>query len=914
MTASRDGLGVRLGVMLYRAFVRLLPRRLREDHGDELVADFRALVREARERTGLVGVLGAVLRGCLDVVARIPAELGREREVVKRAEQDLLGVRPRARTPRVRPAEAVSLWLKEAYRAARSLAARPGFTLTVIVTLGLGIGANVAIFAVVNAVLIEPLPYPESDRIVTIRHRAPGLSMQELESSGGMVRFYQSYSRTVSHIAVVRSQASNLIGGERPVRVDVASVTPEFFDVMRVGPMLGRRFVEEDADPGAPPVVILSYAGWQTHFGGDRSILGRVVEVDGVQAEVVGVMPKGFDFPGPEYAALLASGIDRDGPFGAFGVRSVARLAPGVALEDARSEIESLQARLPEMFPELTQDFFERAQWQVDVSRLRDVVVHDVQTALWVILVTVGFVLLIACANVANLFLVRSESRKRDLAIRTALGASRGRLAGSVLTESVLLGLAGGVAGMALATVAVRALVASEAARLPRLHEVGIDGTTLAFAGLISVLAGLGFGALPLPGLLSGRLDAALREARGGTGARERHRMRKVLIVGQVALALVLLTGSGLMLRSFQRLRAVDPGFRPENVLTLGISLGAGVDRTAAAETYLRLLDEVAALPGVEAAGVTGALPILSGTATGSSFQIESRPEAGEELPLVAMFGAISSGHFEALGVPLLEGRPVERRDDMTTSPAVWVNRTFAHRYLGDTPVGERIRFGPRQPWLEVAGVVGDVRGYGLAEYAQPMAYLPITTPMSEIQLGLMFLTVRTAGEPLALLPSVRATIERVAPEIPLTTARSMESVVKDSLKETSFLMAVLGAAALVALVLGAIGLYGVISYVASQRTREIGLRIALGAEPGRVRSMLVRQGLAVVAIGLLIGLGASFALTRLMAALLFEVSTTDPFAFAAAIAVLAAVSLLASYLPSWRASRIEPVAALRMD
>ncbi|MGH7574107.1 MAG: FtsX-like permease family protein, partial [Longimicrobiales bacterium] len=478
----------------------------------------------------------------------------------------------------------------------------------------------------------------------------------------------------------------------------------------------------------------------------------------------------------------------------------------------------------------------------------------------------------------------------------------------------VLLGAAGGAVGVVLATVGVRLLVAAEAARLPRLDEVTIDGITLLFAAGISVIAGLALGALPLPRFLRASFDTVLRVGGSDTGSRQRHGTRKVLIAGQVALALVLLTGSGLMVRSLQRLNQVDPGFRPENVLTVGVSLGEHDSPQEAALFYQRVVDEVAGLPGVTAAGASKSLPILMVSLWGSSFDVQSHPNTDDAVGPTVMHTVATPGFLEALGIPLVRGRAIERRDQETAAHVVWVNETFARRFLGDDPIGEQIQLGEDSPWLDVVGVVGDVRFFGLDADIRPMAYRPMMTSSNDADLSLMMLALRTTGDPAALAPAVRHAVAQIAPDVPLTTIRTMESVVDRSLAERSFTMTVLAIAALVALLLGAVGLYGVISYVASQRTREIGLRIALGALPRQVRARFVRQGLGVVAAGLVIGLAAALALTRLLDALLFEVSATDPLSLIVAVAVLTAVSLLATYLPARRASSIDPLEALRVE
>lgn len=830
---------------------------------------------------------------------------------------------PGVRAQRTGVLDLMAIWLKEMLISARSLAKRPGFTIVAIATLGLGIGATVAIFAVINAVVLRPLPYPESDRIVSINHHAPGLELDELRNSPVTIRLYREHARGLAPVAATNGGQRNLLGGDRAARVDVMNVSPEFFDVVRTEPRHGRRFLESDAAPGAAPVAILTHNGWQSQFGGAPDIIGHTVELDGVRTEIVGVMPKRFYYLDADAITLLPLHVDPNGEFGDFGTTAIARLAPGIGLDEARREAEALQTRLPELSPGITADFLEQSLWRASVTPLRDVMLsaggplgksRDVRAVLWVVFGTAAFVLLIACANVANLFLVRAEGRRREFAVRSALGASRARLAGSILSESVLLGAAGGLAGMALAAIGVRLLVASEAAQLPRLHEVTVDGVTLVFAAALSLFAALVFGALPLPRFLRAWTGSVLRDGRGDTGSRERHRARNALIVGQVALALVLLTSSGLMVRSLQRLSAVDPGFRTDNVLTVGVSLGDRAGRQEAALFYQRVVDEVASLHGVRTAGASNSLPISVVSINGSSFEVESRPRAEDAVEPVVMYTAATPGFFEALGIPIVRGRTIERRDHETSSPVVWVNETFARRFLGDEPLGERIRISVDSTWLQVAGVVGDVRTFGLDEDVRSMAYLPMTTTVNGVNLSSMMLALHTTGDPSALAPAVRHAIERVAPEIPLTTMRTMKSIVDRSLAERSFTMTVLAIAALVALLLGAVGLYGVISYVASQRTREIGLRIALGALPSQVRARFVRQGLGVVAAGLVIGLAAALALTRLLGALLFEVSATDPLSFIVAIAVLTAVSLLAMYLPARRASSIDPQEALRTE
>lgn len=800
--------------------------------------------------------------------------------------------------------------------ALRGLARRPRFVAVAALTLGLGIGANVAILAVVYPVLIRPLPYPDPEQVVVLRHHAPGLNLPALENSPGTIRLYRTHARSFSSLAVVNGGGRNLMGGDRPARVPILEASPELFDVLRVEPARGRRFRPEDAQPGAPRVAVLTDAAWSARFGRAPDIVGRMVEFDGEPTEIVGVMPEGFAFPNSETVALLPLWVDPNGPFGAFGPLGFARLAPGVALDAAAREVERLQARIPEVAADgrFTADFIQRAGWSASVTELKEVVVGDVATALWVVLATVGFLLLVACASVANLFLVRAESRRKELAVRSALGATRVRLAAVFLSESLALGLAGGALGVVLAVVGVRTLVAAGPPELPRLHEVGVDGAVLLFALALSVLAGLGFGALPLPRYFGRQLTQGLHEGRGQTGSRDRQRIRKGLIAAQIALSLMLLTGSGLLLRSFEALQAVDPGFRPQGVLTVGISRGEREGRNDPDGFYRRVLDTVRVLPGVQAVSVTTALPMGGRPVPGSSPEIESRPRAEGQLPQMAHYSVVGPGYLETMGIRLLEGRLPESRDHEGEARAVWVNRSFARDLMGGRTLGERVRFGRDWTWLEIAGVVEDVRRSGLGQAARPMAYLTLNTRAPNVDLGAVDLVVRTADDPLALAPAVAAAMRRIAPDVPLTAARTMEQVVAASMIETSFTMTVLVVAGVVSLLLGVIGLYGVIGYVVTGRTREIGLRIALGASPGEVRGMVLKQGLAISLAGVATGLAGAFALSRLLESLLFGVSSRDPLTLTLVSLLLVAASALAVYLPARRASAVSPMEALRAE
>lgn len=905
-----QSLPVRVCVRVYRACLAVLPGEFRAAYGADLLADFRdILVRSAGAGRGWVVPL-LLVRAFWDLLRFAVGERWRARVEPNRVPgAPWLSRRGRRR----QPFEVMMQWWNEVRQSARTLAKRPGFTLAAVLTLGLGIGANVAIFAVIDAVLIRPLPYPESERIVVLEHHAPGLNLPELENSEGTLKLYQSQARSFSTVARVDGGSRNLTGGDRPARIQTMEVSPEFFDVVQTMPELGRRFLPEDGVAGAPPVAILTYSGWQAHFAGDRDIIGRTVELDGVSTEIVGVMPRSFQYGDPENVLLVAHGVDANGGLTAFGIGGIARLKPGVTLEAAQREVTALQSRLTDLDPDFNDEMLKRAGWSASIRSLRDAQVEDVRLALWIVFGTVGFVLLIACANVANLFLVRAEARQREISVRTAMGASRARLAWLFLSESVVLGLAGGAVGTAIAALGVRALVAAGPAQLPRLHEIAIDERTLLFALAISAVASIAFGLLPLPRFM-GRSLSGLRESRGDTGTRERHLVRRTLIAAQVALALVLLVGSGLMLRSFQRLRAMDLGMRPENVLTVGISYGERGSREATAQFYHRVLEQVAALPGVQTVGATNSLPVAPGSMNGGSFAIESRPREEGTIPPVAMFTVVTHDYFRAMGIDLLHGRRPELRDDETDTAVGWVNETFVRRFFpNEDVIGERVRL-DAEHWIEVVGVVRDTRNMGLRRDIEPMVYLPLSTPNTNVGLDGLTLAIRTSGNGDALIGSIRGIIQNADPQVPLTTARWMPELVARAMADLTFTMTVLGIAAVVALLLGAIGLYGVISYIVTQRTREIGVRIALGAAPSEVRSMVVRQGLGTVIVGLVIGAAAALALTRVMRGILYEVSPQDPVTFIGVTIVLVLVSVFAAYLPARRAAALSPLTALRAE
>jgi putative ABC transport system permease protein len=904
---------IRLALATYSLLLKGMPKRFRQMFGAESLADLVEILEEAQRFQGQ-SVIGTALRAHSDLLLRIPGEWWATVKPVP-----LLGGHG-VDSGRLGMGERLMNVLREIQQAARALVKRPGFSIISVLTLALGIGANVAIYSIVNAVLLRPLPYEDSEQIVELRHHAPGLNLPELMNSEGTIAFYRERANYFETIAAYGRGSANLTGADEPARIELAPISPELFQVLRVQPMMGRPFGEADAGPESPPVAILSFGTWQSRFGSDPSVLGRTLELDGVSTEVVGVMPDGFNFPDEDAEIFTAMYVNPEGPFGTFGIQTVARLSAGISVDAAQTRSTELLGRVPEFFPELGgPEFLNASGFAVSVESLRDRLVADVESTLWIILGTVAFVLLIACANVANLFLVRAESRQKEMAVRAAMGAGRRSMATSFLSESLLLGAGGGLMGVALARGGVSALLS--VANLPRSAEVSVDAAALTVAALLSVVAGLVFGAIPMTRYMGRRFGPALHDgSRGSTVGKKRHRARNLLVASQLALGLILLVGSGLMLRSFSELRAVDLGIEPEGVLTMGLNRNEGEDPEIAARFYQQAADQVAALPGVAMVGITTNVPLSSGNSNGGSFRIESKPRGEDELPPVAMYRAVGPSYFASMGIPIVEGRDMSRADAEEVRPVVWVNEDFARTFLDGNWVGERVRWSGDTDsiWAEVVGVVGDVREFGLKDdELRPNAYFPLRVEgPANIQIASAFLTIKAAEgqDPTGLVAGAQAAIRQVDGQVPITATRSMDDIVSEAMESTSITMVILSIATAMALFLGAIGLAGVISYVVGQRTREIGVRVALGAKSSDVRSMIFRQSLVVIVGGTALGLIGALGLTRLMDALLFEVSATDPVTFITAPIVMIAISLLATWIPVRKAMRVSPTEALAAE
>ncbi len=813
----------------------------------------------------------------------------------------------------------------------RKLLRAPAFTAVALLTLAVGIGSNVAIFSVVHAVLLEPLPFEDPEELVGVWHTAPGLGFPEINQSPALHFYYAEHARSFESIGMWDGGSVTVTGLAEPERVPAMWVTWQTLDLLGVRPALGRAFTPEDDAPDAGRTALLSHGYWERRFGGERDVIGRTLEINGVTSEIIGVLPAELDFMGSEADLWLTLRFDPAEVFvGNFSYQGVARLAPGATLEQANLEVGRMVPRAVEEYPGgITAGMLEQARFGPLVRPLKEDVVGDVGPVLWVLLGTVGIVLLIACANVANLFLVRAEGRQRELAVRTAMGAGRARIAWDLLGESVTLGVGGGILGLGLAVGGLELLKALGPDSVPRLGEIAVDPVVLVYTFLLSVAAGVLFGAFPALRFGTSDLVASLKEGgRGGSAGRERHRARNGLVVVQMALALVLLAGSGLMVRSFQALRAVEPGFEdPEGVLTFRVTIPeAEVEEPAeAARVHQEIRRRLAALPGVASVALTSSVT-MDEWDSNDALESEANPVVGDQIPPIRRYKWVAPGYFGTMGNPLVAGRDLTWTEVEDRAKVVVVSRTLAEAEWGDagSAVGQRVRQavgeGTQGPWYEVVGVVGEVRDDGVARDPVAVVYWPQVADGFWggegvfTQRSMAYVLRVERGDPRALLNAARQTVWDVNPNLPLARIRTLEELAAESVAQTSFTLIMLGIAAAVALFLGVVGIYGVISYVVAHRTREIGVRMAMGAEGSDVRGMVLKQAAALAAVGVGVGLAASLGLTRLMASLLYGVDPVDPLTFGTVAATLTAVALLASWVPAWRASRVDPVEALRAE
>ena len=816
---------------------------------------------------------------------------------------------------------------QELRQAARRLVRTPLFTATAALTLALAIGANASLFTIAYRVVLNPLPYPESDRLIALDYGFPSRNIPSGMTSMAWQLYFQlvDQARTLAGVAVYNTALMTLSGRGEPQQIQVTRATPSLASVLRVSPALGRWFTEAEGVTGAAPVAVLSHGLWVRQFGADRSIVGRSITLDGGPAEVIGVMPAAFSFPDTRSDVWTAAQSTRATASFLFNLTGVARLRDGVTVETARSEITALIQDLSRRVPN-------QSGMASSAVPLQQAIVGRIATTLWILLASAGLVLLVACANVANLFLVRSETRQREVAVRRALGAGGRSIARYFFSESVLLAVVGGAMGIALAWGGVHLLVAFGPATLPRLNEVRIDGVVLAFSFTLSLFSAAAFGLIPL--LRLAPVATTLHEhGRGQTATRGSHRARQLLMGAQVALALVLLIASGLMVRSFQKLRAIEPGFDPSSTLTFGIGLPSVKypTRQLATDAHLRILDRLSAIPGVTAASASSCLPLL-GFCYGNGLIVEGELFDPKRVRPFVAFRAVAGGFTEAMRTPLLRGRSLTRADVDRREPNIVVNKVIADAYFpGQDPIGRRVRSSfppnsklPTPPWWTIVGVVANTPTIALAEATpiglvfQPMSIaggpdIPREALMGPDVTGMAYV-VRSTVPAASLASAVRRAVDEVDPNLAVAQVRMLQEIVDRASDQMSFTMVLLAIAASVALLLGAIGIYGVISYIVTQRTGEIGVRLAMGAEPSSVVRMILRQGGLVTMFGIAAGLIAALAGSQLIRSLLYGVSPRDPIVFSLMTVALLVVALLACWLPAARAARLSPLQALRTE
>jgi predicted permease len=807
------------------------------------------------------------------------------------------------------------------------------FTAAGLFTIAIGIGANAAVFSVVNSVLLKPLSYPAAEELVALHQVAPGApGLADFENglllSPSMYFTYAEHNQTFQSLGVWDADTANVTGLAEPEQVRIADVSDGVLQTLGVIPAVGRWLSAADQVPNGPKRVMLSYGYWQRRFGGDRAVIGRNILVDSQPREIVGVMPRGFRFVDTDFDMIAPLAFERGKLILAgFGFHGIARLKRGATIEEADADVKRMLTIWMDSWsngPGTNPHFYETWKITPMIRPLKKEVIGNMGELLWVVMATIGLVMLIACANVTNLLLVRVEARQQELAVRAALGAGWGRIVCGLLVESVMLGLMGGVVGVGLASVGVRFLVAEGPANLPRISEISIDGRTLGFTLLLSMLSGLLFGLVPALKYAGPRNALALRSAgRTISVSRERHRARNLLVMGQVAMALVLLVSAGLMIRTFEALRAVDPGFTDaQHLQVMRISIPASLVAQPEQVTRIQndVMEKLATIPGVKSAAFASEMPMEGFDSDWDTIFAEGKTYSEGVLPPLLLYKHVSPGFFGAAGTRLLAGRDLTWTDVYGLRPVVMVSENLAREMWG-TPsaaVGKRLREDPGLPWREVIGVVQDVREKGVQEKAPEIVYWPTLVenlfgrgPAQAIRTVTFVIRSERAGTE-SFLNEVRQTVWSVNSNLPLASVRTMGDVYSKAVARTSFTLVMLGIAGAMALTLGIIGIYGVISFTVSQRKREFGIRLALGAQGGDVVQMVLRQGAKMTLAGVAIGAGAAFVLTRLMRGLLFGVTERDPLTFGLVAALLMLVALLACYVPARRAMKVDPVVALR--
>jgi putative ABC transport system permease protein len=873
-----------IAIRFYRGLLRLLPFDFRSDFGPEMEEVFREQSADA-QRSGAKGAL----RLWWETVSGIF---------------------------RTAPREHLAMFSQDAGFALRMMRKNPGFTLAAVLTLALGIGANSAIFSVVNAVLLKPLPYEHGDRLIVVEQQAPRAGMLAQPFSVPEINDYRAQNHSLDGLVEYHNMNFILLGRSEPERVESGVVSWNFFDVFGVKPLFGRGFRPEDEQPGASAVLLLSYEYWIRSFGGDPTVVGKTFTMNDRIHTVVGVLPPVPQYPDendvymPTTACPFRSGKRMIESRSARMMRVFGRMKPDVDARQAQADLSAVASNLQKAYPDA---YPSNLDYSIKTMTLRDELTHNARPTMLVLLAAAGFVLLIACANVANLNLARMVRRERELAVRAALGAGRVRMFRQLLTESFLLALIGGGLGLLFSWGGLHLLVSFAARFTPRAREIHMDGTVLLFTLAVAVITSLLSGTAPAMAARES-VVGSLKEGGGhSTLGRGSQRMRNLLIVAQVAVSFLLLIGAGLMLRSFMKLQHVDPGFQAENVLTMRIGLNFAKYNTSDKQRafFEQLLEKIQGQPGVKNAAVTMVFPLNGSQPMTSDFMIEGRPIIpGQTLP-VADMRVISPEYFDALHIPLLQGRAFTRSDRPGSADVAILNRTaFQHLFNGQDAVGKRISTDAGHTWIQIVGVVGDVKQYGLDRDATDEIYFALAqTPLLNGEL-----VVKTAVAPMSIARRIIELLYEVDPNQPVARVQSMEEVRAESVSAPRLTANLIGLFALLALAIAATGIGGVMALVVSQRKHEIGVRMAIGARPGEILRMVLGQGMTLALVGVGLGLIGALALTRLLQKLLFEVGPTDPLTFVGVAAVLGASAIAACYIPARRAARVDPMVALRLD
>ncbi|MGH9743451.1 MAG: ABC transporter permease [Candidatus Acidiferrum sp.] len=811
----------------------------------------------------------------------------------------------------------------------RRLGHAPLFTAITLITLAAGVGGNTIVFSVLEGVLLKPLPYPRPAELIGVWHTAPGINITDLNMAPSNYFIYREQNRTFQDIGVYQHDAVSITGMAEPERLDALDVTDGILPLLGIPPMMGRSFTRQDDSPGAPDTVMLTYGYWKKRFGGSRSAIGQSITLDGNPREIIGVLPQRFHFLDmADPAVILPFKWDRNKTnLGNFSYEGIARLKPGVTMEQASADVARMLPIVSRSFPAppgFSAKLFEDAHIGPNLRPLKVDVIGDVGSTLWVLMVSIGLVLLIACANVANLLLVRVEGRRQELAVRSALGASPYRIAGELFLESITLGFLGSAVGLSLAYAALRVLVAIAPQGLPRVNEIGIDGPVLLFTFVVSILASVLFGAIPIFKYAGVRLSTGIREGgRANSQSREQHRARSVLVVVQVALALVLLICSGLMIRTFRALTHVNPGFSDAAQLQtfrIGIPDNQVKNNEGVVRTFEEMRSKIAAIPGVSAVTTSTSFP-MDGNDSNDLVFAQDRPNSEGQIPPIRRFAFVIPGFFQTMGTPLVAGRDFTWTDIYQKLPVAIISENFAREYW-DSPtnaIGKRIRVASTDDWREIIGVAANVYTDGVNKTPPSMVYWPTLRVRFEGRAqdvanytGFAIRSPRAGSE--AFLKEVREAVWSVNPNLPLSRIHTIEYYRSRSMARTSFTLIMLAVAGGMALLLGVVGIYGVIACSVSQRVREIGIRMALGAQTQSLTRMFVRHGLILTGIGTAFGLIIAVIVMRLMSSLLFHVNPVDPVTYIAVTLGLIATAFIASYLPSRRAANVDPVVALRAE